>query len=189
MAPRADSVPGMSVASCLRAHQSCVAMGIFFQAAARAAGARRTEGGAAPPSRRTSRRVALLMSADPTCAASGLASARAANRDLLIANRHRSDRQSRISLDDLAAQDGLLPRLPERRAVDDPITERTAVGALGTLDRARDAHELGAHLVGGQAHLRVAVGAQVNEFQVRRERGVGQRVSAGEVLALRILEA
>src|SRR6478736_5613727 len=179
MAPRADRVPGMSVARSLRTHQSCVAMGIFFQAAARAAGARRTEAAAAPPSRRTSRRVAWLMSADPTCAASTLASARAAKRDLLIADRHRSDRQSRISLDDLAAQDGLLPRLPERRAVDDPITERTSVGALGTLDRPRDAHELGAHLVPGQPHLSVAVPPQIDELQVGREGGIGQRVSAG----------
>src|SRR6185503_9350262 len=155
---------------------------------ARAAGARRTEAAAAPPSRRSSRRVALLMSADPTCAASRLASARAAKRDHLIANRHRSDRQSRISLDDLAAQDGLLARLPERRAVDDPITERTAVGALGTPDRARDAHELGAHLVAGQAHLRVAVPPQIDELQVGRKGGVGERVSAGEVPALCILE-
>ena len=59
MAASDFSVPGMSLASCFRTHQSCVPMGTFFQlaAAARSMGARSAEAAAAPPSRRMSRRV------------------------------------------------------------------------------------------------------------------------------------
>ena len=48
---------------------------------------------------------------------------------------------------------------------------------LAARDRARDADELGAHLVAGQPHLRIAVPARVDELEMRRERRVGQRLA------------
>ena len=57
IAESAVSVPGMSVASCFRTHQSCVPIGRRFQAAPARAGNMRAAAAALPPSFRMSRRV------------------------------------------------------------------------------------------------------------------------------------
>jgi hypothetical protein len=73
--------------------------------------------------------------------------------------------------------------------VDDPVSERTAVGTIAPRDRAGDADELRPHLIAGEPHGGIAVTAQVNEFEMWREVRIGKSASALQVEGLGVFEA
>jgi len=54
-----------------------------------------------------------------------------------------SNREGRITFDDVLLELGSLPAPPQRGAVDDAIEKWSTVGAFTSLERARDADELG----------------------------------------------
>src|SRR5258706_15436288 len=69
------------------------------------------------------------------------------------------------------------------------IAQRPAVGALAPRDRPRDADELGPHFIDADPNRRIAMSAHIDEFQVRRQRGVRERTRTPEMEGLRIFEA
>jgi hypothetical protein len=73
--------------------------------------------------------------------------------------------------------------------VADAVAERTAVGLLAPLDGARDADELALQRIAAGVDDRVAVPADVEERQVGRERGVGDRQGLAQVAGLLEFEA
>ena len=85
------------------------------------------------------------------------------------------DRQSNVAFEHRCLQLRRLSLLPQLGGVGDPIAEGPAVRAFAARNRARDADELGAHLIGRQSDLRIAVSSQIDELEVRREIRVGQR--------------
>ena len=82
-----------------------------------------------------------------------------------------------------------LARSPQLGDMRDAVAYRPAIRARAAADRSRDTHELGSHLIAGEAHLRVAVAAHVDELEVRRKLRVRERACALEVEAFRIFKA
>ena len=70
-----------------------------------------------------------------------------------------------------------------------PVAKRTAIGTIAARDRAWNAHELGSHFIAGEPHRRIAVAAQVDEFEMRSKVRIGNGVRALQVEALRVFEA
>src|ERR1044072_5293943 len=100
-----------------------------------------------------------------------------------------SDRQSDVAFQNLLLEARPLGRSPQLGDMRDAVAYRPAIRARAAADRPRDAHELGSHLFAGEAELRVAVAAQVNELEVRSKLRVRERAGALEVEAFRIFEA
>ncbi|MGZ3183509.1 MAG: cytochrome b/b6 domain-containing protein [Telluria sp.] len=84
-----------------------------------------------------------------------------------------SERESHVAFQHLGLQPRPRPALPQGGGVPHAVPERAAVRPLAARDRTGNAHELGAHLLGRQADLRVTVPAHVDEFQVRRQLRIG----------------
>jgi hypothetical protein len=72
-----------------------------------------------------------------------------------------------IAFDDALFEPRGIAGAPERRAVDDAIPERTAVGALAALERPRNAHELALGGVARHTNGGVAVPCHVHEGEMR----------------------
>src|SRR5579884_280808 len=100
-----------------------------------------------------------------------------------------SDRKAGIALNELLAQQRPFARFPERCRMDDPVAKRTAIGTIAARDRAWNADELGAHLIAGEPHRRIAVTAQIHELEVRGQFRVGKSVSALQVETFGVFEA
>ncbi len=101
----------------------------------------------------------------------------------------RSNAQAGISFQDLLNEDGLLSALPQGGGVQDAIPDWPAVRFFAPRNGARDADELGAHLIGRQSDLRITVSAEIDELEVRSQIRVGERPGALQVEALCIFEA
>ena len=71
----------------------------------------------------------------------------------------------------------------------DPVAQRAAVRGFRALERPRDADEVAAGRIVGQAQGRVAVAAHVEELQVRREIRVGRAQRGLQVAGPLVLEA
>src|SRR6185436_11780450 len=99
-----------------------------------------------------------------------------------------SDRQSDVALEHRCLELRALSALPQPGGVHDSIAEGSSVGRFAARDGARDADELGAHLIGRQSDLGIAVSSQIKERKVRSQIRIGQRPCALEVEALRIFE-
>src|SRR6185503_20531131 len=97
-----------------------------------------------------------------------------------------SNRQSNVAFEHRCLQLRALSALPQCRGVQYPIPDRPAVRSVAASNGAWDADELGAHLIGRQPDLRIAVSSQIEEREVRRDIRVGQRPCALEVKALGI---
>src|SRR5215467_10114401 len=69
------------------------------------------------------------------------------------------------------------------------IAQWTAVGALAARDRPRDADKLGPHFIRAEPNRRIAMSAHIDEFQMRRERGVRERTRTLAIERPRIFEA
>src|SRR6185436_1392496 len=82
-----------------------------------------------------------------------------------------------------------LARSPQLGDMRDAVAYRPAVRARAAADRPRDAHELRPHFIAREPNLRVAVAAEIDELEVRRELRVRELACALEVEAFRILEA
>src|SRR6185436_12916599 len=100
-----------------------------------------------------------------------------------------SNRQSDVAFEHRRLQLRALSALPQCGRVQDSIPDRPAVRSVAARNGARDADELGAHLLGRQSDLRIAVSSQIEEREVRGEIWVGQRPCALEVEALGVFEA
>src|SRR6185312_14498092 len=101
---------------------------------------------------------------------------------------HASDRKAGVAFQHLLNEFRGFTCLPQLRRVNDAVAKRPAVRARAARDRAWDAHELGAHFIPGEPHLRVAMSASVDEFEMRRKLAIGKRPRPFEVEALRIFE-
>jgi len=82
--------------------------------------------------------------------------------------------KSRIALDHLAHELRPLACPPKLCNMRDSITQGSSISAGAALDRPRYAHELGTQLISGQSDLGIAVTAEVDEFEMRRELAIGQ---------------
>src|ERR1051325_7939598 len=80
-----------------------------------------------------------------------------------------SDRQFDVAFHNLLLEARPLARAPQLGDMRDAVAYRPAIRARAAADRPRDAHELGSHFIAGEAHLRIAVAAKVDEFEVRRK--------------------
>src|ERR1043165_9634169 len=89
-----------------------------------------------------------------------------------------SDRESDLAFQNLLLEARPLARSPQLGDMRDTVAYRPAIRAPAAADRPRDAHELGSHLTAGEAHLRVAVAAHVDELKVRRKLRVRERACA-----------
>src|SRR4051812_18529101 len=69
------------------------------------------------------------------------------------------------------------------------LPEWAAVRFFAPRNGARDADKLGAHRIGGQSDLRIAVSSKIDELEVRSQIRVGERPGALQVEALRVFEA
>src|SRR4051794_30979739 len=69
-----------------------------------------------------------------------------------------------------------------------PIPERPTVRSLAAHNGTRDAHELGAYLIGRQSHLRVTVPSKIDELEVRSVIRIRKRACTLQVEALCVLE-
>ncbi len=78
--------------------------------------------------------------------------------------------------------------LPESGAVQDAIHERAAVGRGAAFDRPWHAHELGFEKVRRNPDGGVAVAAEIDERQMRRQVAIRKRSGLLDVARIRILE-
>src|ERR1043165_2509298 len=96
--------------------------------------------------------------------------------------------KSRVTLDHLAHQLRPLTRPPKLCDIRDSIAQWSSISARAALDRPRYADEFCTHLVCSQADFGVAMSAEVDEFQMRRELAIGEGACLLQVTRLCIGE-
>src|SRR5580765_3097159 len=74
-----------------------------------------------------------------------------------------SNRQSNVAFEHRCLQLRALSALPQCSSVQYPIPDGAAVRSVAARNGTRDADELGAHLLGRQLDLRVAVSSKIDE--------------------------
>src|SRR5688572_32462585 len=103
--------------------------------------------------------------------------------------RSSSDRKAGIALDHALLELRPFSLVPQRHAVHDAITQRTAFHAFTPFERPRNAHELAFHRIGRHAQRRVAMTAPIEEREMRGQRGIRNTSRALEIAAGLILKA
>src|SRR6185503_10179452 len=101
----------------------------------------------------------------------------------------RSNRQSNVAFEHRCLQLRTLSTLPQCSGVQYPIPDWPTVRSLAARNGARNANELGAHLIGRQSDLRITMSSKIYELEVRSQIRVRQRPCALEVEALGIFKA